>query len=105
MDLLEAVADLLGLLVAVGFLAAIPVCFLKGRRGFGWFGIVGFAVGLAINFPVFRFGREEGLDEWLWLWRGAGLLIAVIVIVAATQPGEPDSRWERRVRHRLARHS
>jgi uncharacterized membrane protein YeaQ/YmgE (transglycosylase-associated protein family) len=87
--LVEAVVGLL-------FLAAIPVCFLKGRRAMGWFGAVAYVVGAVVWFPLFRHFRAEGDDHWMWLVRVVGLVVALVVIAVALRPARKGSYWQRR---------
>lgn len=98
--LAAAVADLVGIVVTILFLAAIVVCALKGRRGAGWFGVITFVVGLSAWFPLYRFLRAEELTAWFWLWRILGMAAGIIVIVAAVRPARLGSWWQRRDEHR-----
>jgi hypothetical protein len=102
LETLESVVDAIGLVVTLLYLAAIPVCFMKGRPGFGLFGVVTFVLGMVVGFPLFRHLRETSAEEWFWLWRIEGLVIGVVMIVAAARPAKPGSWWERRFRRETA---
>jgi len=60
--------------------------FPEGRRGFAWFGVATFAVGLIAWFPVLRYLRDNDAQGWTWLILGVGMIPALVVIVAAGRP-------------------
>jgi hypothetical protein len=93
---MEGFFDLIGNVVAVMFLAAIPICFLKGRPGIGWFGGLAFLVGALVTLPLYRSLRLGEMTDWFWWWRIAGITIGMFVIVVAARPARPGSWWHRR---------
>ena len=93
---MESVSALLGDVVALLLLAAIPICFLKARRGLGWIGILTLVVGAGVGFPLFMYLRDRSAEEWFWMWQAPGLVLGGVVIVGAYRPARAGSWWHRR---------
>lgn len=91
----------LGDAIAVAFLAAIPICFLKGRRNFGWLGVVAFLLGASVRFPLYQYLRGRDALDWFWVWWIIGSAFAIVVIGAALRPAKPNSWWSRRSDRRV----
>ena len=81
----------------VAWLVAIPICFLKGRVGFGWFGILMFGTGIALSLPVYRIARDGAAPEWwLWVFQAQGVVLLVLMITIASRRARFGSWWDRR---------
>ena len=94
---MEAVVGLVDVLALAGFLVAVPVCFLKGRRGIGWCGLFLFASGAALSVPLYRLYRDGHVDEWWWLlWVLQGLAGVALLVSMARRPAGSGSWWARR---------
>lgn len=101
METLWSLTDAIGLVV---WLVAIPICFLKGRIGFGWFGILMFGTGVALSPPVYRIARDGDVPEWwLWVFRAQGLVLLVLMITIASGRARTGSWWDRRGREPVER--
>lgn len=93
MDTLIGVLDVIGL---IAWLLVIPVCFLKGRRGFAWFGIFMFGTGAALTIPGSRYLRQGLIDDWWWwLHVAQGVAVLVLMVAVALDPASPGSWWSR----------
>lgn len=96
---MQSAYTLLSSVSLIVWLAAILVCFLKGRAGFAWFGVVMFAMGAALNTTGWRYWRNGAIDDWWWwVFIAQGLVVLVAVAIAALRPARPDS-WLYRRRH------
>ncbi len=96
MDQMTALSMINNLLVFPLTIAAVVVCFLKGRTRAGWIGVAILLLGLVVAFPVFRVLRENDAEGWLVLPFLIGLAVLFFLGRLALQPGLPGSWWERR---------
>ena len=94
METLLSILDLIGLMA---YLAVIPTCFLKGRNGFAWFGLIMFLTGAALSFQGFRYVRDGLVDDWWWLvFNAQGIAVLFLLASIALSAAKPGSWWDRR---------
>ena len=97
MEILLSTLDFVGL---VAYLVVIPVCFLKGRQGFAWFGLLMFATGAALSLQGFRYIRDGLVDDWWWwVFNAQGIAVLVLLASVALSTAKLGSWWDRRYRH------
>lgn len=77
-------------------IAAVVVCFLKGRTRAGWIGVAILLLALVVSFPLFRVARENDAEGWLVIPFLIGLAVLVVFGRLAVQPALSGSWWERR---------
>ena len=88
-DVLAAV----DVLTLVAYAAAVPICFLKGKYAIGWFGVVMFASGAVLSFPLYQLYRDGHVAGWYWLlWSLQGVAIALLMVAMSRRPARPGSR-------------
>lgn len=92
--MMDMLFGILGPVITIAFLAGIVVCFSKGRRGYGWFGVVAFVLGATVWFPLFSCLRNADLARFSWVPFTVGTIPAVIVLAAASGPALPGSSWD-----------
>lgn len=94
---MESLLSILDLFVLLAHCVVIPICFLKGRLWFGWFGLFMFGTGAALSFPLFRYVRDGLVDEWWqWVFIAQGLAVVVLLASIAVSAARPGSWWDRR---------
>lgn len=97
---MENVLSILDLAVLITHVIAIPVCFLKGRHGFAWFGLFMLGTGAALSFQTFRYVRDGLVDDWWqWLLNAQGLAVVAVLASIALSAAKPGSWWDRRDTH------
>lgn len=100
---METIHEILNDLGLVAWLWAIPVCFLKGRRVVGWFGVLMLLSSTVLALYGGRYWRNGVIDDWWWaLFVIQGWIVLALVATTALRPPIPGSWW---TRHRSFRRS
>lgn len=93
----ETLLSILDFVVLIAHVVAIPVCFLKGRHGFAWFGLFMLGPGAVFSLRAYRQVRDRLPDDaWRWLFTAQGLAVAALLASIALSATRPESWWDRR---------
>lgn len=92
-DALIVVGDLV---VLPAMIAAVTLCFLKGRQRAGWVGVAVLGIGVASALPLFRFLRGHDAEGWLLVPYLVGFAVVVVLGCEALKPAIDASWWARR---------
>ena len=94
---MEAVVASVDLVLVVVWLSAVAVCFLKGRKWFGIFGIAWLALSVPLWFQLVSLSRSGEIDDgWVWLSLLQGGLVLILLAIISIGPPASGSWWHRR---------
>jgi hypothetical protein len=93
----ETLLSILDFAILIVWLAVIPICFLKGRHGFAWFGLFMFGTGAVLSLQGFRYVRDGIVDDWWWwLFNAQGVAVVLLLVSIALRAAKLGSWWDRR---------
>lgn len=97
METLLSILDFVGL---IAYLVVVPICFLKGRHGIAWFGVIMLVTGVALSFQGLRYLRDGLVDDWWWaVFNAQGVAVLLLLSSVALRDAKLGSWWDRRNRH------